>query len=211
MVFFSFNSINSHSHEFTLSLVKLVYVILTCILLYILTKYYVRGEISYQYMVLFILGAWGGLFVMSLTNILYMLVMLDAISMVTVALVAVSGPSTSRCVNYALHYYLLSAITSLVGYGGAFIWYNVFNTVDISVITFIGRITDDSGALFDSSAFIVGGIMLLVKFIFLLGLFPFQQYVLEITSTANYGLVFYLLVVSKLPVVVLALTLMKAL
>jgi len=59
------------------------------------------------------------------------------------------------------------------------------------------------------NAFVIGCIFIFIKIFFLLGLFPFYQYVIEISSAVNYGFLFYFLIVSKLPVLLFLLYFIK--
>jgi NADH:ubiquinone oxidoreductase subunit 2 (subunit N) len=155
---------------------------------------------------------WAGLFVTSLFNFLHILLVLDAMSLMIVSIVALSSSlGRTRAISCALHYYVLSALTSFLSYVGCLFLYLTFYSLDVNVITFLEGSGEDLGGLFSNRAFFLGALLILIKVVFLLGLFPFQQYLIEISSAVNYGFLFYFLVVSKLPIFVVFLNLMKIL
>ena len=120
----------------------------------------------------------------------------------TVAIIGLSAaPKFELYLTYALHYFMLSAVTSLFAYSGCLRLHGVFNTFNINAIVFIlreGGLTE----LTQLNGFIFGCAFVFIKIFFLLGLFPFYQYVLEVSSAVNYGFLFYFLIVSKLPVLI---------
>jgi len=203
--------INVHSHDYALLLIKLAYIILVCLGLHMAGKYLLRGRILFQYFTLLVIASWAGLFVMALDNLFYILLMMDAISLVTVAVVAISAtPGFTEALGFSLHYYMYSIFTSVLGYTGCFLFYTNFNSVNVNAIVF-GATVDVAAPVFMNPAYTIGAVLIVIKFLFLFGAFPFQLVILEVSSRLNFSYLFYFLVVSKLPILVVFLKLMKVL
>lgn len=146
-----------------------------------------------------------------MSNIFYILLLLDTISLATVTVISLGAtPGFTSANRYAFHYFLYSVLTSITAYSGSFLMYTCTNTFDVNVMVFMSTIKELS-FVFENPAFIIGAAMILLKFIFFFGLFPFQQYVLEAAPFLTFGFLFFFTVVSKLPILVSFLTFLKVL
>jgi len=136
--------------------------------------------------------------------------MFDGISLLIVAGVAMNVfYDEDRVVAFAVQYYALSIFTSILSYIGCFIIYYVTQTLEIGVISFLVDQGGAAGSIVGNPLMAVGGILITTKLAFLLGLFPFQRYVMDVSSACNYGFLSFFLVISKLPVLVVAMQFLK--
>jgi len=134
-------SINLDSQEYALLLIKCFYLFIGCVSLHCIGKYFIRNRIAFQYFTLAALGVWAGLFVMNLDNLFYALLLMDAISLVTISLVGLSAtPGFMSALSFSLHYYLFSIFSSLVGYAGCFLLYTNFKTLNVNAIVYMGTL-----------------------------------------------------------------------
>jgi NADH:ubiquinone oxidoreductase subunit 2 (subunit N) len=138
-----------------------------------------------------------------------MFLLFDTLSIVTIAIIGLSADrgsslSSSQC----LHYFGYSVFSSLFGYTGIILLYTCFYTFDINAMVFVAKCAETAFVM-NNHAFTLGVVFILTKCFFLLGLFPFQQYIMDISIFLNYGYLYLFLVVFKLPAFVLFLTIMK--
>ena len=198
-----------HSQDYGIVPVKLGFIMIVILALFCQITYLARGKITLQNYCLLALLAWLGLFVMGVSNLFYALLLLDCASLVTASLIALCAwRGAGRAISFAIHYYILSALTSVGGYGGCVLVYSVYKTFDCNIIIYLSQ-EAIAPRLIDSPAFVIGIFLILIKVIFLLGLFPFQHYVVEVCRAANYGLLGFFLVVTKYPVLIFSVVLFK--
>jgi len=207
---FYLTEMNWRSAYYSMCVLKLFYIVLAMVGLYIVYKYFDRGEVNYHFFCLSALLAWGGLFVMSMGNMFHIILVLDGVSLLLVGMAALNVcGAEERVISYALHYYLLSIFTSVLAYTGCYVIYLVTRTLNIASIIFMAEHSAAGGVFCNNPWIVLGGLLIATKVIFLLGLFPFQRYVLDLCATTNYGFIFMFLVVVKLPVLVVAAQMMK--
>jgi NADH-quinone oxidoreductase subunit N len=208
-VFFHRIIASFHSQDYALLSIKAAFLcILIPVLLYQI-NYLLSGKITFQNFCLLSLMGWAGLFAIGLNNLLHAILVLDALSFVTAALVALCAwRGFGRAVAFALHYYVLSALTSVLGLAGCIMIYSVFQTFDVNTIIFLAG-GEATSRLVESPAFLIGVFLVMVKVMFLLGLFPFQHYVVEVCGAANFGLLGFFLIVAKFPVLIFSTSLLK--
>jgi NADH:ubiquinone oxidoreductase subunit 2 (subunit N) len=110
--------------------------------------------------------------------------------------------------NFAFSYFTLSAATSFLSYLGCFFIYLTIQTLNINAAVFLLK-AEGVGVLASNPAFTVGVLFIIIKLMFLLGLYPFNHYVLEVSNVANYGFLFFFLVVAKFPAILILLNVFK--
>ena len=93
--FYSRSQVNLHAQDLVMLVVKSFYLVLGALVISSVCKYYIRGRIDDQYVALTILAVWCGLFVMSFDHLFIILLLMDAISLITVGLVSISAKTGS--------------------------------------------------------------------------------------------------------------------
>lgn len=200
---------NWHSQEFALLFFKLIYIFFSLMVILMLTKYLVKRIISFQYFCLVVLMLWLGLFISSMTNIFYALLLLDTLSLMSVSIISLSSTKgQTKANNFAFSYFTLSAATSILSYFGCFFIYLTIQTLNINAAVFLLK-AEGVGVLAANPAFTIGVLFIIIKLMFLLGLYPFNHYVLEVSNVANYGFLFFFLVVAKFPAILVLLEVFK--
>jgi hypothetical protein len=131
--------------------------------------------------------------------------------MATVALIILSAPfSDEDALNNGVHYFFYSIFTSMAGYIGCFLWYLTFKTIDVNAIIFLGNL-DFTKFTFVNLAFWCGSILIILKLMFLFGVFPYQYVIAEVGKKLSYGYLFFFLVTLKLPMIVVFVKIVKVL
>jgi len=199
---FHAGGINFTEHQISASGFKAVYILLALVALLSARRYFVEGAVQHDYFGVFILLIWAGLFIIGLTNLFYILILFDAISILFISLIVLAEERRSKIASaYAMQYLIVSILTSLPAYAAVVIFNIHIGTFDAQSILTIASSPElahlvqfgDNGAITAACFFLV------IKAAFLFGVFPFQNYVAQLTSTGNYAFAAYFLVVAKFP------------
>lgn len=194
--------VNLHAQDLTFLLIKAFYLFLGAVAIHSVSKYYIKGRIDEQYVALTALAVWCGLFVMSFDHLFLILLLLDVMSLITAGIISFGGkPGYTDANHMAWQYFLYSVFTSFFGYAGCFLFYTITKNLNLHAALFISTV-DKVQFVFSNGAFTVAGTFLLIKFLFLFSVFPFQQIVTDVSTRMNFGYLSFFLVSSKLPVLV---------
>lgn len=101
---------------------------------YSVSKYLALGRVTYGFFTNFVLLIWLNLFLIGIDNLLYILIIFDGISLLTVAFIYGRKSFGDLSIQISIQYFIVSVTTSLVAYFGLFIFGAYFNSFSISSV-----------------------------------------------------------------------------
>jgi NADH:ubiquinone oxidoreductase subunit 2 (subunit N) len=179
---------------------KLISIALAHFFLHLTKKYYLNFFVNHNFFVLVMILLWLNLFIIGLDNLLFIIVVFDGIAMATAAFIVKHEKDHQwKHSRAALNYMFLSVFSSMCAYSGIFFLYTQYHSFSFSYYFFFfegGNVALPNGFV------VLGWFLIAVKLVFLLGIYPFYNYFVEIGSMLHYPSIFYWSVISKLPVIV---------